>query len=267
MKRFAAMLSLLVPVAAGAARWLDLVNFTDLATGFCTLWPVWYRYACLGLVLALGLLASRLAARCPEGLLRRSRCLGLLCVATGAAYALYTGVKLVRLRETEDLATLEGAVTVLYLFTALWLLLLGVSRLSGYTGAPSARAWVGVLGTAAFFLLTVHRFSYMPTGIVRVVPTLEVFSALAALLLMQGAVKAFYLPRSGAGRGLFFRGYAAFTLCTCLELPQSLCLYLVGQADRMKLAESAVLGMVGLIGLGCCLLAVCAEQTPAEQTE
>ena len=43
MKRLAAGISLLVPVAAGAVRWLDLVNFCDLTTGFVTLWPAFWR--------------------------------------------------------------------------------------------------------------------------------------------------------------------------------------------------------------------------------
>ena len=39
MKRLTAGISLLVPVAAGAVRWLDLVNFCDLTTGFVLLGP------------------------------------------------------------------------------------------------------------------------------------------------------------------------------------------------------------------------------------
>ena len=45
MKRFAAFLLLLVSALAGAARWLDVVNYTDLDTGFVTWGPAWARWA------------------------------------------------------------------------------------------------------------------------------------------------------------------------------------------------------------------------------
>lgn len=260
MKRLAAGISLLVPVAAGAVRWLDLVNFCDLTTGFVTLGPVWARYLCMALVLSLGVLASFLAARRPSGLVRRSMSLGLLCLLAGGAFAALAGVQLSALLGGREADVLETAQTVLYLLTALWLLLLGISRVAGSTVAPSGSAWTGILGTFAFYLLTVRRFCFNPSGIVRIVPTVQVFSALSALVLLQGAVKAFYLPHLPVGRGLFFRGYLAFFFCTCLEAPQAVCLYLGGQYTLAQLAEGLALGVIGLIGLRCAALTVGDEQ-------
>ena len=260
MKRLAAGISLLVPVAAGAVRWLDLVNFCDLTTGFVTLGPVWARYLCMALVLSLGVLASFLAARRPSGLVRRSMSLGLLCLLAGGAFAALAGVQLAGLLGGREADVLETAQTVLYLLTALWLLLLGISRVAGSTVAPSGSAWTGILGTFAFYLLTVRRFCFNPSGIVRIVPTVQVFSALSALVLLQGAVKAFYLPHLPVGRGLFFRGYLAFFFCTCLEAPQAVCLYLGGQYTLAQLAEGLALGVIGLIGLRCAALTVGDEQ-------
>lgn len=260
MKRLAAGISLLVPVAAGAVRWLDLVNFCDLTTGFVTLGPVWARYLCMALVLSLGVLASFLAARRPSGLVRRSMSLGLLCLLAGGAFAALAGVQLAALLGGREADVLETAQTVLYLQTALWLLLLGISRVAGSTVAPSGSAWTGILGTFAFYLLTVRRFCFNPSGIVRIVPTVQVFSALSALVLLQGAVKAFYLPHLPVGRGLFFRGYLAFFFCTCLEAPQAVCLYLGGQYTLAQLAEGLALGVIGLIGLRCAALTVGDEQ-------
>ena len=260
MKRLAAGISLLVPVAAGAVRWLDLVNFCDLTTGFVTLGPVWARYLCMALVLSLGVLASFLAARRPSGLVRRSMSLGLLCLLAGGAFAALAGVQLAALLGGREADVLETAQTVLYLLTALWLLLLGISRVAGNTVAPSGSAWTGILGTFAFYLLTVRRFCFNPSGIVRIVPTVQVFSALSALVLLQGAVKAFYLPHLPVGRGLFFRGYLAFFFCTCLEAPQAVCLYLGGQYTLAQLAEGLALGVIGLIGLRCAALTVGDEQ-------
>lgn len=266
MKRLTAGISLLVPVAAGAVRWLDLVNFCDLTTGFVLLGPVWARYLCMAMVLSLGVLASFLAARRPSGLVRRSMSLGLLCLLAGGAFAALAGVQLATLLGGAEADVLETAQTVLYLLTALWLLLLGISRVAGSTVAPSGSAWTGILGTFAFYLLTVRRFCFNPSGIVRIVPTVQVFSALSALVLLQGAVKAFYLPHLPIGRGLFFRGYLAFFFCTCLEAPQAVCLYLGGQYTLAQLAEGLALGVIGLIGLRCAALTV-GEEQPEQQEQ
>ena len=266
MKRLTAGISLLVPVAAGAVRWLDLVNFCDLTTGFVLLGPVWARYLCMAMVLSLGVLASFLAARRPSGLVRRSMSLGLLCLLAGGAFAALAGVQLAALLGGAEADVLETAQTVLYLLTALWLLLLGISRVAGSTVAPSGSAWTGILGTFAFYLLTVRRFCFNPSGIVRIVPTVQVFSALSALVLLQGAVKAFYLPHLPVGRGLFFRGYLAFFFCTCLEAPQAVCLYLGGQYTLAHLAEGLALGVIGLIGLRCAALTV-GEEQPEQQEQ
>lgn len=266
MKRFTAGISLLVPVAAGAVRWLDLVNFCDLTTGFVLLGPVWARYLCMAMVLSLGVLASFLAARRPSGLVRRSMSLGLLCLLAGGAFAALAGVQLAALLGGAEADALETAQTVLYLLTALWLFLLGISRVAGSTVAPSGSAWTGILGTFAFYLLTVRRFCFNPSGIVRIVPTVQVFSALSALVLLQGAVKAFYLPHLPIGRGLFFRGYLAFFFCTCLEAPQAVCLYLGGQYTLAQLAEGLALGVIGLIGLRCAALTV-GEEQPEQQEQ
>ena len=266
MKRLTAGISLLVPVAAGAVRWLDLVNFCDLTTGFVLLGPVWARYLCMAMVLSLGVLASFLAARRPSGLVRRSMSLGLLCLLAGGAFAALAGVQLAALLGGAEADVLETTQTVLYLLTALWLLLLGISRVAGSTVAPSGSAWTGILGTFAFYLLTVRRFCFNPSGIVRIVPTVQVFSALSALVLLQGAVKAFYLPHLPIGRGLFFRGYLAFFFCTCLEAPQAVCLYLGGQYTLAQLAEGLALGVIGLIGLRCAALTV-GEEQPEQQEQ
>lgn len=265
MKRLTAGISLLVPVAAGAVRWLDLVNFCDLTTGFVLLGPVWARYLCMAMVLSLGVLASFLAARRPSGLVRRSMSLGLLCLLAGGAFAALAGVQLAALLGGAEADVLETAQMVLYLLTALWLLLLGISRVAGSTVAPSGSAWTGILGTFAFYLLTVRRFCFNPSGIVRIVPTVQVFSALSALVLLQGAVKAFYLPHLPVGRGLFFRGYLAFFFCTCLEAPQAVCLYLGGQYTLAQLAEGLALGVIGLIGLRCAALTVGEEQSEQQE--
>ena len=91
----------------------------------------------MAMVLSLGVLASFLAARRPSGLVRRSMSLGLLCLLAGGAFAALAGVQLAALLGGAEADVLETAQTVLYLLTALWLLLLGISRVAGSTVAPS----------------------------------------------------------------------------------------------------------------------------------
>ena len=251
MKRAATCLVLLAAIAAGAAHWLDLVNFTDLATGFSSYGPLWARYAVAGAVAALCALASLLAARRPVGLWQRSIAQGLVSLLCAAGFAVLGGI---------------GDHQGLWLFTALWMLLLAVARLSARSGLPSSSAVWGVAGTVSLYLLTVVRFIFKPSGIVRVAPTIQVFSALAALLFSTALLKSAYLPRANCGRWLSLTGSLAFFLCTCLELPQTLCLYLVSAADRDELLLSGCLGLLGLLGAVCALIAAgpCAPEPEAE---
>lgn len=263
MKRAATCLVLLAAIAAGAAHWLDLVNFTDLATGFSSYGPLWARYAVAGAVAALCALASLLAARRPVGLWQRSIAQGLVSLLCAAGFAVLGGIGLLRAVQQDLTALIQQ---VLWLFTALWMLLLAVARLSARSGLPSSSAVWGVAGTVSLYLLTVVRFIFKPSGIVRVAPTIQVFSALAALLFSTALLKSAYLPRANCGRWLSLTGSLAFFLCTCLELPQTLCLYLVSAADRDELLLSGCLGLLGLLGAVCALIAAgpCAPEPEAE---
>lgn len=261
MKRFATCLILLTAVMAGAAHWLDLVNFTDLATGFATAGPLWARYAVGGAVALLGAAGSLLAARRPAGLWRRSFAQGLAGLGCGLAFAALGGGGMIAAAGQGVSGLLQQ---LLYLVTALWFVLLGAARLSARPGLPTGSAAWGVAGTASLYLLTVVRFIFKPSGIVRVAPTLEVFSALAALLFATVLLKAAYLPGASCGRLLSLTGCWAFLLCTCLELPQTVCYYMVGQADRERLLLSVCLALLGLLGAASALCAA-GEEAPGPE--
>lgn len=259
MRRFATFLVLLVGCAAGAAHWLDLVNFTDLSTGFAAYGPLWARYAVGGAVVLLCVLAGLLASRRPADLWRRSILQGLVSLVCGLGFAALGG---------SGLADAQGAAALvqqlLWLLTALWLLLLGCARLSSRPTLPSASAAWGVAGSVSFYLLTVGRFIFKPSGIVRIVPTVQVLSALAALVFSTALLKAAYLPHANCGRALLLTGCLAFFLCTCLELPQTICLYLVDQAGRAELMLSGALGLLGLVG-AVFAMAAAGGEAPGEQ--
>lgn len=262
MRRFATFLVLLVGCAAGAAHWLDMVNFTDLSTGFAAYGPLWARYAVGGAVALLCVLAGLLASRRPEGLWRRSVSQGLVSIVCGLSFAALGGSGLAGAAGPAALAQ-----QLFWLLTALWLLLLGAARLSSRPCLPTASAAWGVAGTVSLYLLTVARFIFKPSGIVRVAPTVQVFSALAALVFSTVLLKAFYLPRANCGRALSLTGCLCFFLCTCLELPQTICLYLVNQAARADLMLSGALGLLGLLGAVCAMTAAGGEAAePAEES-
>ena len=261
MKRFATILVLLVAAVVGAAHWLDLVNFTDLSTGFALAGPIWARYAVGGAAALLALLAGLMAARRPAGLWRRSFAQGGCALACGLAFAALGGSGLLR---AGGLA--QTAQHLLYLVTALWLLLLAAARFSSRPSLPTASAVWGVAGSASLYLLTVSRFIFKPSGIVRVVPTLEVFSTLAALLFFTALLKASYLPGASCGRWLAITGGWAFLLCSCLELPQTICLWLVDQAGWRDILCSAALALLGLLGAVYALAAMGEEGPEPEKT-
>lgn len=264
MKRFATILVLLAAAVCGVVHWLDLVNFTDLATGFALTGPIWARYAVGGAAALLALLAGLLAARRPAGLWQRSIPQGVCAALCGLGFAVLGGSGLMGARGLAGILQ-QG----LYLFTALWLLLLAAARFSSRPSLPTAGALWGVAGSASLYLLTVSRFIFKPSGIVRVMPTLEVFSALAALLFFTVLLKASYLPGASCGRWLAITGGWAFLLCTCLELPQTVCLWLVGQAGWQDILGSTALALLGMTGAVYALAAMGQEgperETPREK--
>ena len=245
MKRFAAFLLLLVSALAGAARWLDVVNYTDLETGFVTWGPAWARYAIAGGVLLLLALGALLAPRRPAALCGQSTAQGVMCFLTGFGFAALGGAKLAGWAELDAFGR---ACAVLYLVTALWMLLLGRSRFTPEFEAPTRSALMGVAGTLSLYLLTICRFGLAPTGMARVDANFAALAALAALLFTVAQAKVAYLPGGRSGGWVFFTGGAAFLLCTCLALPGTLARFLVGLAGAADLAEAGALALVGLAG-------------------
>lgn len=268
MKRAAALLVLLVCLALGALRWVDLLNYCDLATGFVTRGEFWWRYAAMGGAVVLLWLGDFLAPRRPACMLRTSRPLGLCSALCAVSWAAAAGVTLTQALAQED--NVQLTLSILYGLTALWLFLMAASRLTRYIDAPSGSALVGVAGTIGFYLLTVRRFGFQPASIQRISVTVEALSALAVLLFMSVLVRASYLPFTSCGRRLTFLGGTAFLFCTCLEMPQTFCRWVVGYAQQGEMALSLALGCTGLLGAVSALCAVAGGEggpAPARQEE
>lgn len=253
MKRFAAFLLLLVSALAGAARWLDVVNYTDLDTGFVTWGPTWARYAIAGGILVLLALGALLAPRRPAALCGQSTAQGAACFLTGFGFAALGGAKLAG---WAGLDAFGKAGAVLYLVSAVWMLLLGRSRFTPEFEAPTRSALMGVAGTLSLYLLTISRFGLAPTGMARVDANFAALAALAALLFTAAQAKVAYVPGGRSGGWVFFTGSAAFLMCTCLAFPGALARFMVGANSAADLAEAGALALVGLCGAVCAFGAV-----------
>lgn len=247
MKRAVTVLTALVCLAAGLVRGLDLSAYTDWETGFVTWGSVWARYGAMAGVLALIGLAALVQAPGPLALTAPRRGLGVWGLLASVAFAAYAGGRIYLLWPGRDWFALIQA--GLFFLTGLWLLLAGLAHLGEELAPPTRSALLGVGATLGFYLLTVARFGFAPSTVERIGPTVEVFSALLALLLATALVRLLYLGRVRSGRGLYALGFAAFFFCTCLELPQTALSWRQGAAGLDSLALSGLLALVGLGGL------------------
>ena len=91
MKRIATILLLLVCAAAGAVRWLDVMYYTDLATGFVTWGSYLWRYALAGGVLVLLWLAGWMIPKTSTALKGQSTAQGMLALLCGVGFARWVG--------------------------------------------------------------------------------------------------------------------------------------------------------------------------------
>lgn len=262
MKRIATILVMLAGVVSGILYWVDLRCCMDPATGFITAGRPVARYLVMGTVLALcGLASLLLAARRPAAMARRSLPMGICCILSSIAFAVCGGLGLA------GSAPLSGSykiLNLLFLVSALWLMLAGLSRLVSPVRPPTTSALWGVLGTVSLYLLTVVRFGTRPTGLARVAPAVQVFAVLMALLFLTALVRGVYLPGARCGRWLYFTGMSAFFLCACLELPQTLFFWGMGTSGIDQLAIGATLGLLGVLG-GVCALGVADGELPESQ--
>lgn len=245
MKRIATILLLLVCAAAGAVRWLDVMYYTDLATGFVTWGSYLWRYALAGGVLVLLWLASWMIPKTSTALKGQSTAQGMLALLCGVGFAALGGVYLAAF---DEMGRFELALAVLYLVSGVWMLLLGRSRFTPEFEAPTGSALFGVAGTLALYLLTIKRFGLAPTGIARVNTTLEALAALVALLFCTAQLKSAYIPGGKSARWIWLSGMAAFLFCTCLALPSAVWTWLQGQSALRGMVEGVCLALVGLMG-------------------
>ena len=209
---------------------------------------VWTRYGVLAGVLVLAGVAALVQAPGSYRITAPCRSLGVFGLLASVVFAAYAGGQIMLLWPEWNWFGLAQA--GLFFLTGLWLLLTGLAHLGEELTPPTRSAVLGVGATLGFYLLTVGRFGFAPSSVQRIGPTVEVFSALLALLLSTALVRLLYVGQVWSARWLYFLGFAAFLLCTCLELPQTFLSWRNGADGLADLALSLLLALIGLAGLG-----------------
>ena len=261
MKRIAAILLVVLGAAAGFARWLDLVNFTDPVTEFVQAGSVWLRY---GVVAALLVAAAAAALLVPRGAslgARRAPGLGAVAFLTGAAFAALAAGQL-----------LEGSpallpMGLLSLCTAWWLVTLALNWLERAESRPASGVYGGIVGTVLFYLLTLQRFARNSSSYHRVGPLLGLLAALLALVFGSALLRAVQRPRCGNGRKLVFSGFGCFYLCTCLQLPQAVYGRMTGATAFGTFAIDLALAALGVLGAAVAFYGIANAQPVAQGPE
>ncbi len=248
MKHFASFLLVIVGVFAAFLRWLDLVNYTDLSTGFVQVGSVWLRYGAIAVLAVVALLASFMAAKRPENLEKNAPVSAGIAFAAAALFAGEAALRFV-VQYNADIFFAESLVYVILGFiAAVWLALFGISTLSAPYRLPQGGAVLGIMGSFYWYFLLVMRFADNNSSFYRMGPTVEVFAAAAALAFITVLVRATYFPQSGVGRLVYFTGMLAFYVGTCFEFPQTLCDFIAGTQTFGTLLQSSLIAIIGVFG-------------------
>lgn len=261
MKRTFTILLMLLCMGAGVLHGVELVRYTDLSHDFIQYGPYWVRYVVLALLL---LAIAGVSLKLPKYSTPNTDTApirGGFCLLTGIGFAALGGLRLENFGRTDRINQL---LTILFLLSAIWFLLLGRCQLSSQLESPTYTAWIGILGTLSLYLLTIQRFCVNPSGVVRVGSTLAGLAALAALLFAAAQSKAAYVPEKQGGRWLYFTGFTVFLLADCLVLPGAIAEFVIGQIEIAQLAEAIALALLGLCGLAA---AFAAQRRPAAQPD
>lgn len=274
MKRIYCISALIFSLLLGAARALDLILNTEAETGFLRSGSILPRYLMMLLCVLLILLAGRsvpLGQSCglrPEGekWMHRTNFLLVPLAFCSELYGfLYLLIRFFGLpiqtstsRHAMDHMGLyylqqfaDGACAALFVIFGIWCLLLFFENI---TRIPCGR-WMlafGTLCSTVFYLQTILRFIERPSSLYRIIPVVDILSALAALMFVTALLRALYLPDSPPAARLLCRsGLLAFFFCTCLALPQTIWQYARHTETVDSLILSAAFGALGLIGAAC----------------
>ena len=253
--------SLLLALAAGGGILADELIFTDPTTGFSTAGSVWLRYGALVLVSLAFLLLTRPGKPVPENRISRSRVLAGMFAAQALAFLGGCVMALVQIlsrisaagglfdRYTGrmNLDVIQLLIAVGWFIGGLWC---GCTALAFAKGEqqPAGALSLGILTTVSFFFLCARRFVNTPTSIQRVMPTLDLMSALAAMLLCCALLRWLYLPvEECQPRRLCFFGLEAFLFDFCIVGAKQAAHLSLGEPLLEEIGDLPLL-FIGLLG-------------------
>ena len=246
--------SLLVSIALGVGRSLDLALFTDAGTGLVIAGSVWLRYIGLAVASTVAVLVGSSTGARPDALCTRRAPLGVTAYLAAIFFAL-AGIARLALGLTGVPDVIRA---VLEIACAVWMAALGRGWLRrGHWHRPTRSMIPAVAGGALFYWCVLARFMTNSASWHRVSPTAEIWQTLAALMFLTALMRALYLPGTSNGKGLCEGGLAAFALCLCWQLPE-----VVHGAATAGIADTLFgvgLCCVGALGALCAALSVSAE--------
>ncbi len=261
MKKFLSVFTLLLSMALGALYLYSLLRWTDASTGFATQGSTSLRYFAM-LVPVLFALLTGWCVDSKKYFQDFGRKSGLVLLPVSVASEIYGFMTILSVffgeetplsshHMTATLALLGDCAellrAVLFILFGVWGLMLFFEK---YLGTPgSSMLYLGVAGSAAFFVHTVLRFLVQPASLYRIPPAVEILAALAALLFVTSYLRAHYLPgRQGGTRSVCRNGLLAFFFCTCLAFPQAIWQAASGVSSPVTVPLAAALGLTGLWG-------------------
>lgn len=273
------ILCLLLCLAAGGGLFVNYLLLTDAATGFLLQGDALLYYGMLAvLVLVLAVASLRFGAQSKTQRVLTSR--GLVLTFSVTAILFFAAAVLVFLDTffafgagqrlpffSLTSADLAGFILpVFFVLGGVWALFCAM----GYAaGKPQQMGSFGAgFGmTIGMFLFCIKRFVASPTSILRIMPTLDILSALAVLLLCCAMLRAVYLPRGASEeKHLFLFGLLAFLFGTCFTGAKLAYLAVTGSLSLTAGADLPLVGL-GLVGLAVALHAVHTDRRrPARYT-
>lgn len=251
------LLSIILSVLLGVSHAVDLALFVDPETGLCLTGSVWLRYAALAVAVLAAVLAGRTGKPEPKCLCGPCKPSGTVAVLGGVLMAAAGAAKIIL--GSAPLA--KGVWGALAICCGGWLAAVGRSWLQKDWKRPTGSLTEAVLGSAIFYWCVLTRFMENSSSWHRVSPTAAVWQMLAALLFLSTLCRALYLPETANGKTLCASGLAAFALCLCWALPETV--------QQMKNGLTALPEV--LFGLGLCCVGtlggLCAWRVAAAQPE
>lgn len=254
-------LRILAAAAAGVwlvVRLVDLLLWTDTATGFVTLGAAGVRYAALAVLAVLCLAAGYTVPDGKPSVRRGAKGIAFLMTGSGVLLTL-SGLLSLPAVMSPNGGVIELLNSLMPMLSGVWMMVFGLRAEAlplPDEDLPGAY-WVTV-PFVGFGWQLLHWFVINPSAVQRVYHTVWVLAYAVALVFLVALAKLFVMPDLTRTRGLVTAGLLAFLLLSASLLPQVVVAFLDGNATLPQLMQGLGMGGFGACGLVC---ALCCEAT------